>query len=189
MKEWYQITQRKFLAHSEVMMKHQRILQLILVITGLATLVLAGCISESVAELTSKQVAQKGYLMPVPDPGSFYSNLEPRWFEKGDTGCRWLATFFLDNGGRRVAMMGEVPVCGLLPKNADLARSVSIGWASDENAYFCEIDLSEIPLDNFEGDSYETCLAWMKDTIFFMVYTTLPEDETLNLVNSLVLKR
>ncbi len=140
----------------------------IVVWIGLSMLILAGCFSGGPEELTRDQVISKGYLVLLPDPGTSYSFLKPHWFEKGDSACIWLSTFFLDQNQRRVAMMAEEPTCGSSSGETYTKRPISIRWATG-SAYFCKPDLRTIPLDNFEGDRYQTCLVWSKDKTYFMI--------------------
>jgi hypothetical protein len=143
-----------------------------------------GCLAQPLEEWTMSQAIASKYLVPLPNSASSYSQLKPHWFEKGDPGCRWLSTFFLDASGQIVAMMGEKPWCGFSSRDPDIAHPNALAWTGDD-AYRCKPDLSLIPYDSSIDPIYKTCLVWSKGKMSFILYSTLSEQEIIDFANSL----
>jgi|WetSurMetagenome_2_1015567.scaffolds.fasta_scaffold317526_2 hypothetical protein len=160
------------------------------VISLLGIAVLIGCQPElpDSKGLTLDEATIDGRLALLPDVTSAYSYLKPRWFKTGDSACEdGLLTYFLNQTGQREVVMLELS-CSTSPYNLDSRHPVSISWAIESGCY-CEPNLSSIPIERFNGNPYQTCLAWTVNNSNFKIYAIFAKEDTLKFVNSLVLSK
>lgn len=152
--------------------------------------VLAGCdrpvaTSAGPTELTLEQAAATGRRLMVPDPTSAYAYLHPKWFTPGDSICSsGLLTYFLNKEDQREVMWVEVP-CALTVDSPDLLHPVSVNWIVGYG-YYCQPNKLYIPMEKFSGAAYQTCLTWSDDDHNFLLYSTLPKEPTIQMINRLV---
>lgn len=129
---------------------------------------------------------------PDPQEGILYSQLGVTYyyFDWGDDLS--LDVYFTIEGYNdqavRVARMSLCTTCNLIgPLQEATGRQVRIDWATEGRGYTCGI-LSDATRNEFiPGDAYETCLFWGDEQGYgYKLYSTWPEDETVNLINSLL---
>ena len=125
------------------------------------------------------------------DSDDAFKDMNAIYYYSGDSSESLLYTFFTyqDAQGQiaRVARLMTCNYCGQLV-NVDETKGepvVPITWAK-RGGGACRITSEPYRFDPFDGDSYESCLYWMDDSLNgYKLYTVFSEEKAVNFANSL----
>lgn len=101
-----------------------------------------------------------------------------------------LRTYFIskdkNNKKIHVAKMLTYNIKSRLTPQEKTGKTVIINWSPPQIADVCNVLADANRGDELPGLPYKTCFSWVDEKYQYLLYTTWPEDESLDFVNSLV---